>query len=227
MITRRLDTGRPKPRLIALARRAGWLLFRLLFRLEVHGQEQVPRTGPVLLAVNHSSALDGPLVFATCPRPVAFLVKAELYVGPMVRLFGWFQQIPVRRGRPDRQALREGLAVLAAGGVLGICPEGTRGSGQFDAIRPGVAYFALHSGCPVVPVVCRGTTAALPRGTRRARWRAPVQVVFGAPFTVSAPGDVRSRQTLAAATEEIHRHLVTLLQSLPPSLPPPGPRQLA
>lgn len=189
----------------------GRLVFHLVFRLRVRGADRVPATGPVLLAGNHAGFLDGPLVFVTAPRPASFLTKAEMFVGPLGHLLGWIGQIPVRRGRPDRAALRGGLGVLEAGGVLGVFPEGTRGSGEFDQVQHGIAYLALHAGCPIVPVASHGTQQALPQGSWRPRWRAPVEVVFGEPFTVTASGDLRARRALALAAEDIRARLVTHL----------------
>lgn len=204
-----------RPSVVRVGRLIGWVLFRTLFRLRLHGVANVPATGPVVLAGNHASFLDGPLVFTVSPRPAFFLVKSELYVGPLARPLRWLGQIPVRRGRPDRSALRAGLGVLGAGEVLGLFPEGTRGSGSFEQLQHGIAYFALRTGCPIVPVVCRGTAEALPKGRRLPGWRAPVHVTFGRPFQVDAVGDRRSRRAVAEAAEQVRRRLAAELSPPP------------
>ena len=212
-------TGDRKPWLVALTRAWTRLLVRLAFRLTVLGAGNVPATGPVLLAGNHSGLLDGPLVYAVTPRPASFLTKAELYVGPLARALGWLGQIPVHRGQPDRAALKAGLAVLAAGGALGVFPEGTRGTGALDSTTDGLAYLALRSGASVVPVAVFGTALALPRGSRRPRWGSPVTVVFGAPVIIAVQGDPRARRTVKEAAEQLRLELVAHLDAAAPASP--------
>lgn len=204
---RRRATGREHPAVVALARGIGKLLFRVIFRLRLRGREHVPAEGAVIYAGNHSGFLDGPLVFALAPRPAAFLTKAEMFVGGLARCLGWLGQIPVHRGRPDRQALRAGLAVLTAGRALGVFPEGTRGSGALDQVQQGIAFLALHAGCPVVPVAVVGTAEALPKGAKVPRWRAPVDVAFGEPFVVRVHRDPRTRTAKQEAAEQVRRQL--------------------
>lgn len=206
-------TGKRKPWLIAASRPFGQVLFRSVFRLRVVGAHHVPRTGPVLLAGNHTGFLDGPLAYAVSPRSATFIAKSELFVGPLARALGWLGQIPVHRGRPDRTALRCGLAVLRDGGALGVFPEGTRGAGRLDTVSDGVAYLALRSGAPVVPLAVLGTMEAMPKGARLPRWRAPVGLVFGAPFKVDVDGDPRARRTIRAAGEQIRLQLVAHLDA--------------
>jgi 1-acyl-sn-glycerol-3-phosphate acyltransferase len=196
-------------RIVAGVRGLARLLGHGVLRLRLYGVDTLPRQGPVLLAGNHSSFLDGPLVFVVLPRPSAFLVKSEMFGAAWLRWgLGYLRQIPIRRGRPDRAALRRGLEVLAAGGVLGVFPEGTRGTGGLEGVQHGIGYLAVRARCPIVPVVCLGTAEAMPKGRRLPRWRAPVDVVFGSPFEVSVVGDPHARATVAAAAEQIRLRLV-------------------
>ena len=208
--------GSLQPWLVYVTRCWTRLLVRLVFRLTVIGAEHVPSSGPVLLAGNHSGLLDGPLVYAISPRPTSFLTKAELFVGPLARALGWLGQISVHRGQPDRTALKAGLAVLGAGGVLGVFPEGTRGSGALETTTDGLAYLALRSGAQVVPVAVLGTAAALPRGSRRPRWGAPITVAFGRPVTLTMTGDPRARRTVREAAEQLRLALVAHLDAVAP-----------
>jgi 1-acyl-sn-glycerol-3-phosphate acyltransferase len=196
-----------------VVRRTAQRLLKLTFRLRVVGAEHLPMTGPVLLAGNHSGFLDGPIVMIMLPRPSAFLVKSEIYRGPLSRVLNFARQIPVHRGTPDRTALRAGLAVLAGQGVLGVFPEGTRGSGDLSTIQHGIGYLALNGKCPVVPVVCKGTAKALPKGKVLPSWRAPIDVVFGPAFTLDVPGDPRARATIAAAAEQVRLRLLEHLDA--------------
>lgn len=198
---------------LAAARRSVALLLRIVFRLRVDGVEHLPRTGPVLVAGNHTGFLDGPIVFMMMPRPSSLLVKSELYSGPWARVLAFARQIPVKRGTPDRTALRRALDVLGGGGVLGVFPEGTRGEGRLESVQHGIGYLALRAGCPVVPVVCLGTAAALPKGKVLPRFRAPIDVVFGPAFTIDVTGDPRARSTIADAAEQVRQHLLAHLDA--------------
>jgi len=192
---------------LTMARRSAARLLKMVFRVRVTGLEHLPASGPVLIAGNHTGFLDGPVVFVLLPRPSAFLVKSELYDSPFRRVLEFARQIPVRRGSPDRTALRRALGVLRAGGVLGVFPEGTRGEGRLESVQHGIGYLALRAGCPVVPVACVGTAEALPKGRRLPRWRAPVTVAFGPAFEVTVDGDPRARSTVAAAAEQVRLRL--------------------
>ena len=209
---RRHATGSRRPAVIAGVRLVGAGLAHSVLRLQVTGAEHVPRTGAVLLAGNHSGILDGPLVFFLSPRPASLLTKSEVFVGGWARACGWLALIPVHRGLADRAALKAGLAVLEGGGALGVFPEGTRGSGAFDTVADGVAYLALRSGAPVVPIAVHGTCAALPRGRVVPRLRAPVRVVFGPPIELIPTGDPRARSTVRDAAEQLRLALVDHLQ---------------
>lgn len=208
----RRATGRPKTFLIRLLRPFGRALFRSAFRMTVRGTEHVPPTGAVLLAGNHKGFLDGPLVWAYSPRPAVFLAKSELFVGFLARALGWLGQVPVHRGRPDRTALRTALSVLERGGATGVFPEGTRGTGVLEEISDGLAWLALRSGAPIIPIAVLGTAEALPKGGRP-RWRAPVTLVFGPAVRVTPTGDARSRRTVRAAAEELRVALLDHLEA--------------
>jgi 1-acyl-sn-glycerol-3-phosphate acyltransferase len=223
---RRQAIGTRKPWLVTASRPFGVTLFRTLFRVEVRGGEHVPRSGPVLIAGNHTGFLDGPLVYALSPRSATFLTKSELFVGPLAKALGWLGQIPVHRGHPDRAALRAGLSVLQAGGALGVFPEGTRGAGTLEHVSDGLGYLALRSGAPIVPVAVLGTAEAMPKGSRFPCWRAPVRLVFGPAFALDVEGDPRARRTVGVAAEQIRLVMVAHLRDSqapsPSSRPTPG-----
>jgi 1-acyl-sn-glycerol-3-phosphate acyltransferase len=202
-----------RPAVATACRAVGGLLARALFAVRLEGTGNVPRTGPVLLAGNHSGLLDGPLLFLLAPRRTAVLAKSEIFVGPWPRFWGWLDVVPVQRGTADRSALRAGLAVLQRGGALAVFPEGTRGSGRLEAVTPGLAWLALRSGAPVVPVALIGTAQALPKGTWRPRLRTPVRVRFGAPVHVEPAGDPRARRTVDAAAEQLRQALLTHVEA--------------
>ena len=214
---------RPNNRLYHYLRIVGRRVIRLILDVRVGHAEQVPSTGPVLLAGNHRGFLDGPLVAAFVPRQASFLAKSELFRGALVRPLGWFGQIPVDRGRPDREALRRAVAVLGRGEVLGMFPEGTRGTGELESVQHGIAYVALRApGVPIVPVACLGTETVMPKGAKLPKWRGRVDIVFGAPFTVSVPANPRSRAAVARAAEEIRVALAAHVAATEAALPANG-----
>ncbi|MFN2626121.1 MAG: lysophospholipid acyltransferase family protein [Mycobacteriales bacterium] len=196
-----------RPLLFAAARAIGRVLFPVLFRIHVRGAQHVPRAGAAILAGNHRGALDGPLVALYAPRRARFIAKSELFTGAVARLLGALGQIPIDRGRPDRRALRDALAVLASGNLLGMFPEGTRGTGDLASIQHGIGYVALRARCPIVPVACVGSERALPKGARAPRWGSRVTVVFGPPFMLAPTDRPRTRAAVADAAEEIRAHL--------------------
>ncbi|TDC68994.1 1-acyl-sn-glycerol-3-phosphate acyltransferase [Streptomyces hainanensis] len=177
------------------------------------GTWRVPAAGPVILAGNHAHNVDGPLIMATSPRPVRFLVKKEAFVGPVATYLRAIGQLRVDRDGTDRAAVGEALAVLADGGVLGIFPEGSRGEGDFAALRAGLAYFALRSAAPIVPVAVLGSNEARGRlipGFPPLRRR--IDVVYGDPFTPAAAGGRRTRAALDEATLAIQERLAAHLK---------------
>lgn len=196
----------------AVGRRLGIGIIHTAFRPRVLGAWRVPPAGPVILAGNHAHNVDGPVLIGTSPRPVRFLVKQEAFGGPLGSFLRGIGQLPVDRRRTDRTAVTGALEVLNEGGVLGIFPEGTRGEGDFSDIRSGLAYFAVRSGAPVVPVAVLGSAERRSRviaGLPPLRGR--IDVVFGDPFV---PGDGTGRRTRAAldrATEELRKRLTAHL----------------
>ncbi len=186
-------------------RRAARLVFDAVLRVRVTGQERIPK-GAVLLAGNHTGWLDGPLVWVVLGTSSTFLAKSELFSGFWAGTLRILHQLPVHRGAPDRNALHAALEALEHGGVVAMFPEGTRGEGKLETIQDGVGYIAAHAGCPVVPVVCKGTARALPRGKVLPRFRTGVDVVFGEPFSVS-PTPPLTRADIRTSAEEIAQAL--------------------
>ena len=200
-----------KFRLVQRLFRAG---FRLLAGYHVDGEELVPEDGPFLLVANHLHNVDPVLAAISCPRPVHFMAKKELFsmpvIGWAIRLVGAF---PVDRGRADRSAIRRARATLQQGIALGMFPEGTRSkSGGLKDGLPGAGLIAVESGVPIVPMAIVGSDR-LPgngRWNQRGSFRRGIQVLMGAPFHLEQPAD-GSRLSADAATDQIMRGLATLL----------------
>ena len=186
-------------------------LIRLLARVEIEGMAHLPDQGPYLLVTNHLHWLDPPLLLAVIPHQ-AHVFAAEKwerhwFLGPLMRSL---DAIFVQRGEVDRKALRQALAILKGGGVLGMAPEGTRSkTGGLQQGRSGAAYLAYRAGVPVVPVVTWGQKGVFP--TLRQLRRARVHVVFGEPFS---PPPVEGKAGAAEAhafSEEIMYRLAAIL----------------
>jgi len=191
-----------------LARWVGSWLFRPVYRLQWHGERQVPAQGPVVLVANHSAFVDGPMLFGMLGRRAVFLVKQEMFRGAAGWALPRIGQLPVRRGEPDRAPLLAAQRVLRGGGLVAVFPEGTRGVGDATEARNGAAWSARSTGALVVPVVCRGTRR--PAGSAR-RFRPRVDILVGEPFAVSTE---RGRAGLAAATEQVRVALAALVGEL-------------
>ncbi|MEU9444920.1 lysophospholipid acyltransferase family protein [Streptomyces sp. NPDC048304] len=200
-----------------------------LFRPRVLGAWKVPATGPVIFAVNHSHNIDGPMVMGVAPRPTHFLIKKEAFVGPLDPFLTGIGQLKVDRSSADRAAISQALGVLENGGVLGIFPEGTRGEGDFASLRAGLAYFAVRSGAPIVPIAVLGSAERPGRLIKALPpLRSRIDVVFGDPFDAiegvrssyeggggrrEGGSGRRTRRALDEATERIQKQLTSHLEN--------------
>lgn len=202
----------PSQRGAEIGRRIGVGLMYGLWKPRVLGSWKVPATGPVILAVNHSHNIDGPMVIGVAPRASHFLVKKEAFVGPLGPFMRAVGQVEVDRATADRTAVTSALGVLKDGGVLGIFPEGSRGEGDFAALRAGLAYFAVRSGAPIVPVAVLGSAEKSGRLIKALPpLRSRVDVVFGDPFDAGDGSGRRTRKALDEATERIQKQLAAHL----------------
>lgn len=150
-------------------------IVRSYFRLSAQGCEHIPPSGPLLLAANHCSYLDPPLIALGLPRQITFLAKAELFSVPIFsQLIRWNGAFPVARGQGDMKALRQALRLLQEEKALLVFPEGTRSpDGRLQPLESGVSWLAIKSGAPVVPLYIGGTYEAF---SREAKWPRPSKV---------------------------------------------------
>jgi 1-acyl-sn-glycerol-3-phosphate acyltransferase len=191
------------------------ILLRIFTRWEASGLENLPPGGPLIVAINHLGHLDAPLVIATLPWPVEAVALSDLFrvpvTGQLLRLYG---VIPVHRDQFDRQVIRRALQVLDEGKVLILAPEARMSlTGALERARNGVAYLALRSGAPILPVALTGPEKAYAEWMRLRRPR--LTVTIGKPFTLppyQSKGSAR-REQLAEATDEIMYRLAALLPS--------------
>ena len=183
------------PRLYDLASGTIRVMMRVLWRTRVTGTENVPRSGPLIVACNHRSYLDPPGMGCFCPRRISYMAKKELFdipiLGPAIAAVGAY---PVDRQGSARTAIKRSLEVLRAGGTVGIFPEGTRNRDGSVVPQTGVALLASLAGAPVVPAHISGSD--------RAAKFAQIKVAFGPPLTLPAGGKA-THDGLAKFTAEV------------------------
>lgn len=187
-------------------------LGRLIYRPKVEGKGNVPRQGAVIFASNHLSFIDSIAIPVAAPRPVHFLAKASYFEGSGMK--GWMSReffraigaIPVQRGAGQAalDALEQQRLLLVEGRAVALYPEGTRSlDGRLYKGRTGVAFLALETGAPVVPVGLIGTDRVMPVGAKRPSLSERITVRFGAPLDLSHHGAASSGRARRGATDEI------------------------
>ncbi len=196
------------PWLQAFTRWIGTWCFFVSYRLHIWHRERIPTTGPVVVVANHSAAVDGPLLYGLLGRRTSFLIKQEMFSGPLGWILPRIGQLAVRRGEADRTPLLTAVRLLRVGGMVVVFPEGTRGTGDVATAQQGAAWLARTGGARLLPVVIRGTRR--PPSSQR-RFRPRVDVLVGEPFA-GPPG--RGRAALFAATDEVRDRLLALVTEL-------------
>src|SRR5690349_4401727 len=187
-------------------------LARVLYRPHLEGRHLVPKTGPVIFASNHLSFLDSIAIPVSAPRPVHFLAKASYFDGPGFK--GWASRqfftaigaIPVNRGAGQAalDALDQQRVLLDQGSAVALYPEGTRSlDGRLYKGRTGVAFLALQTGAPVVPVGLIGTDKVMPVGAKRPSTKHRITVKFGEPLDLGHHGPANSGRARRLATDDI------------------------
>jgi 1-acyl-sn-glycerol-3-phosphate acyltransferase len=191
-----------------------WRLIRVVVRIivaivfDVHtvGRQNVPETGPLIIASNHLSWADVPLIPAFLKRRVVYMAKEETFKakgGWFVRFLGAF---PVKRGEADRQSLRTAEEQLKAGRILSIFPEGTRSKihtlGQAHA---GMGMIALRSGAPVLPVAIYGSEHSFKK------FRPRITIIYGEPMSLTPKGKKITREDIDQSTEQVMLRISSML----------------
>ncbi len=165
----------------------GFLFF--VFRIKVTGEENIPKTGGVIIASNHRSNWDPVILGAVTKRGLRSMAKAELF---KYKIGAWFFKMlgafPVERGKGDIGAIKNSLKVLASGEALLIFPEGTRTTDEKSkGAKTGAIMIASHASVPIVPVYISGSF----------KWLGKITVNFGAPsYIKNEDGKKLSREGL-------------------------------
>jgi 1-acyl-sn-glycerol-3-phosphate acyltransferase len=186
----------------------------VLARLVVNGRENIPASGPYIVAVNHMSVADTPILLISFP-----IIRWRFFAGEKWRthwLYGpimaWLGAIYINRGAVDRAALKEALAALHKGHVFGLAPEGSRSKvGYMQEARGGVAYLASRANVPILPVGLVNTDVLF-ANARRLR-RTQLEAHIGRSFTLP---DLARRPRAADMDAFTHYIMVHIAAQLPP-----------
>lgn len=176
----------------------------LIYRTRAIGVENVPRTGPVVLAPNHFSQMDHFFAAVYLRRKVQFMAKSQLFKNPAIKfIFRRGGVFPVRRGHHDEEAFKTAHAILGRGGTVLMYAEGGRSrSGDLGEPKRGIGKIALESGVPIVPVAIHGSAHV--RGWRRFQFP-KVTIQYGEPVTFPAKADSSREEQQQVANQVFDR----------------------
>ena len=187
---------------------------RLFFGFRVVGS--VPKQGGLLVAANHASYFDIPLLGCGMFRRAWYLGRSDLFIPGVKGILQWLGWIPLKLGRLDRKALDRAIALIKAGKVVVIFPEGGRSlDGRLRNAKAGLGMIVAQTGCPVVPAYLKGTFDVLPAGAKRPRFH-PVSVSYGPPLSFSG----ENTQT-KAFYQDVSRIVMERIAALGGVAPPP------
>lgn len=202
-----------------LSRLVAGPFLRMLARATVVGADNVPASGPAILASNHLSVIDSIYLPFLLPRPVTFAAKSEYFTGTRLRdrVVGAYlrstNQLSTDRtgGRAAQSMLDAALSHLSSGELFGIYPEGTRSpDGRLYRGRTGVGYLALHSAAPVIPVAMVGTDKILPPGHKVPR-PGRIEIRIGEPLDFAEfRGQAAGARQRRAVTDDVVRAIQKL-----------------
>ena len=194
------------------------LVARACFSLEVVGRENLPPegSGGYLLAMNHQSYLDPPIVaLAARPHPIHFLARKTLLQWPVMgRVFPSLNVVPIDQERPDMSALKNVIRLLRRGETTIVFPEGARTlDGDFQPAQPGIGLIIAKTLVPVVPMRVFGAFEAMPRGGSQIRM-VPIKVKIGRPILFSADDLDRGQGDARALYQRLSERVMVAIKAI-------------
>jgi 1-acyl-sn-glycerol-3-phosphate acyltransferase len=193
--------------------------------LTLHGREQLPPRGPMILVANHVGVIDGPLLVVAHPQPTYALAKVELFSGALGKALDYVGQIPIDRKRIDLRGVTRAIHLLRTGGVLAIFPEGRRTGGEVRYAHRGAAYLAMVTGAPVIPVALLGTRGPGQTVTHIPGYRSQLHICYGRPMHIPTVPWPRTKLAVAEWTvkirDQLAEHIVSSQQLTGVDLPGP------
>ena len=195
-----------------------WVLVRalawLFFGYRVVGG--VPKRGGLLVAANHASYFDIPLLGCGMARRAWYLGRSDLFIPGVKGILKWLGWIPLKLGRLDRKAFERAISLIKAGKVVVIFPEGGRTlDGQLRHAKAGLGMIVAQTGCPVVPAYLKGTFDVLPAGAKRPRFHR-VSVSFGPPLSFPREGNTESKTFYREVSRVVMERIAALGGVAPP-----------
>jgi 1-acyl-sn-glycerol-3-phosphate acyltransferase len=185
-----------------------YAFFRVFYRLEVFGLENIPEEGGFIMAANHASYLDPPVLGAVSTRRVRFMAQEGLFKIPLFRTFIKVFSFPVRRDKPHPSAIKEAVQRLRRGQLIVIFPEGSRSAnGNLLDAKRGLSVIAALGKIPVVPTFIKGTGKALPVGKKFLR-PSKITVIFGTPLAINENENEKQFQ------ERVNREIIKEIENL-------------
>ncbi len=181
-------------------------VFALIARVHLRNRHNVPKHGPYIIAANHLSWTDIPLIPMYLPGKVVYMAKEESFSGSLGWLARFLGAFPVKRGEADRQALKAANEQLKRGKVLIIFPEGTRSKTKMMAKgHAGLGMIALRANVPVIPVAIWGSENALKK------FGAEITISYGEPMLLKPAGAKVTREDVDRTTDEVMRRIASML----------------
>ncbi len=185
-----------------IVKSAIYIYCKIVYGMKIEGKENIPKQGPIIIAGNHRSFLDPPLIEVTCGRYTRFLAKEELTKSKFLAFLGKvFDAILVKRDSKEVKALKESMQTLKNGHCLALFPEGTRnGIEKGEKAKAGVAFFAVRSGAKVIPCGIKGG--------KKGEWK--VTIKYGKPLDFSEYKGSKDKEILEKVTKEIMDKIIEL-----------------
>lgn len=185
--------------------------FRLFYRSSIYGV-QTPYQGKAILAPNHASFLDPPLIGAAWPEEVHFLARASLFRSRIWRMIlTHLNAHPVQGTVQDLESFRLIRQLLEEDKKVVIFPEGERSTtGEMQTIKSGIAMLALRMQCPIIPVYIKGTFEAWPKHSRWPKFGSSIICIFGKPIFPQSSPNMTKKQMQELLTEQVQQQLEEL-----------------